>query len=95
VESTANLWVGLYDFLEGHGVRVVLSNPSKTRLIAEARVKTDKVNARILAQLLRANMLPLCFVPSRDQRGRRQLIRHSLVKMRLRIGFTRCLTSMV
>jgi hypothetical protein len=53
------------------------------------------VNARILAQLLRANMLPLCFVPSRDQRGRRQLIRHSLVKMRLRIGFTRCLTSMV
>jgi len=87
VESTANLWVGLYDFLEGHGVRVVLSNPSRTRLIAEARVKTDKVNARILAQLLRANMLPLCFVPSRDQRDRRQLIRHriSLVKIRTEV----------
>jgi len=31
-------------------------------LIAEARVKTDKVDARILARLLRADMLPLCFV---------------------------------
>ena len=32
--------------------RVVVSNPSKTRAIAEAKVKTDKVDARILAQLL-------------------------------------------
>ena len=29
--------------------RVVVSNPSKTRAIAEAKVKTDKVDARILA----------------------------------------------
>ncbi len=34
--------------------RVVVSNPSKTRAIAEAKVKTDKVDARILAQLLGA-----------------------------------------
>jgi transposase len=83
VESTANLWFRLYDALEEGGVRVVLSNPSKTRLIAEARVKTDKVDARILAQLLRPDMLPLCFVPSRGQRDRRQFIRHRihLVKM--------------
>jgi len=52
------LWIRLYDSLEEHGIRVVLLNPSKTRLIAEARVKTDKVNARVLAQLLRADMLP-------------------------------------
>jgi len=87
VESTANLWIRLYDALEERGIRVVLSNPSKTRLIAEARVKTDKVNARILAQLLRADMLPLCFVPSRRQRDRRQFIRHRvhLVKMRTEV----------
>jgi len=29
VESTANLWVRLYDFLEKHGVKVLISNPSK------------------------------------------------------------------
>jgi hypothetical protein len=34
--------------------KVVISNPSKTRAIAEAKVKTDKVDARILAQLLAA-----------------------------------------
>ena len=33
--------------------RVVVSNPMKTRAIAEAKVKTDKVDAAILAQLLR------------------------------------------
>jgi transposase len=62
VESTANLWIRLYDSLEDRGIQVALSNPSKTRLIAEARVKTDKVDARILAQLLRADMLPLCLI---------------------------------
>src|SRR4051794_29285158 len=35
--------------------RVVVSNPRKTRAIAEAKVKTDKVDARILAQLLAAD----------------------------------------
>ena len=53
VESTADIWIRLYDSLEEHGIQVVLANPSKTRLIAEAKVKTDKVNARVLAQLLR------------------------------------------
>ena len=87
VESTANLWIRLYDSLEEHGIRVVLSNPSKTRLIAEARVKTDRIDARVLAQLLRADMLPLCFVPTRRQRDRRQFIRHriSLVRMRTEV----------
>lgn len=86
VESTANLWIRLYDALEEGGIRVVLSNPSKTRLIAEARVKTDKVNARILAQLLRADMLPLCFVPTRIQRDRRQFIRHRIHLVKMRTG---------
>lgn len=86
VESTANLWIRLYDSLEESGIEVVLSNPSKTRLIAEARVKTDKVNARILAQLLRADMLPLCFVPSRMQRDRRQFIRHRVHLVKMRTG---------
>jgi transposase len=48
VESTGNHWVRLYDFLLEEGVRVVLSNPSKTRLIAEAKIKTDRENAKTL-----------------------------------------------
>jgi transposase len=38
--------------------RVVVSNPAKTRAIAEVKVKTDKVDARILAQLLAADFVP-------------------------------------
>jgi transposase len=36
--------------------RIVLANPFKTRVIAEAQIKTDKVDARILADLLPESM---------------------------------------
>jgi len=87
VESTGNLWIRLYDSLEERGIRIVLSNPYKTRLIAEAKVKTDRIDARVLAQLLHANMLPSCYVPTPKQRDRRQFIRHriELVKMRTEV----------
>ena len=52
VESTGRLWIQIHDRLEENGFEVALSNPSKTRLIAEAKVKTDKVDARTLAGLL-------------------------------------------
>jgi transposase len=53
VESTGNLWIQIHDRLEKHGFEVVLSNPGKTRLIAEAKVKTDKVDAKTLARALK------------------------------------------
>jgi hypothetical protein len=40
--------------------RVVVANPLKTRAIAEAKIKTDKVDAAILAQLLAVNYLSAC-----------------------------------
>jgi transposase len=78
VESTGNLWIQIHDRLEEHGFDVALSNPAKTRLIAEAKVKTDKVDARTLAALLRADMLPTCYVPGEELRSRRELLRHRL-----------------
>jgi hypothetical protein len=45
-----------------HVARVVVSNPQKTRAIAEAKVKTDKVDATILAELLAADFLPSVWV---------------------------------
>ena len=84
VESTGNLWIQIHDRLEKHGFTVALSNPAKTRLIAEAKVKTDKVDARTLAALLRADMIPTCYVPGAELRSRRELLRHrvNLVKNR-------------
>jgi transposase len=67
--------------------RVVVSNPSKTRAIAEAKVKTDKVDARILAQLLAADFLPPVWLPDERTRSlRRQVTRRAhIVRTRTRI----------
>lgn len=67
--------------------RVVVSNPRKTRAIAEGKVKTDKVDARILAQLLAADFLPDTWVADDQTRMRRRLVarRTHLVKQRTRL----------
>jgi transposase len=67
--------------------RLVVSNPIKTRAIAEAKVKTDKVDARILAQLLAADFLPPVWLPDDRTRAlRRQVARRThLVRQRVRL----------
>jgi len=87
VESTGNLWIQIHDTLEKFGFKVFLSNPGKTRLIAEAKNKTDKIDAKILARLLRADMLFTCYVPEEEIRNRREFLRHrlNLVKMRTQV----------
>lgn len=67
--------------------RVVVSNPSKTRAIAEAKVKTDKVGVRILGQLLAADFLPSVWLSDERTGGlRRQVMRRAhLVPQRTRI----------
>jgi transposase len=73
--------------LASYAGRVVVSNPLKTRAIAEAKVKTDKVDARILAQLLAADFLPPVWLPDeRTARLRRMTAsRAHLVRQRTRI----------
>ena len=67
--------------------KVVVSNPRKTRAIAEAKVKTDKVDARILAQLLAAEFLPESWVADDRTQLLRRLItrRDHLVRQRTRL----------
>jgi hypothetical protein len=64
-------WGVICDLLEGIGVEPVLANPVKPRAIAEARIKTDTVDATILADLLRGDLIPVVHVPSREVRTRR------------------------
>jgi transposase len=74
LESTG-IWEFIYEGIEKKGFEVVLAHPLKVRAIAEAKVKTDKVDAETLAQLLRANLIPRSWVPSKDVRDLRQLVR--------------------
>lgn len=66
--------------------RVVVSNPRKTRAVAEAKVKTDKVDARILAQLLAADFLAETWVADDRTRMLRRVVsrRTHLVRQRTR-----------
>src|SRR5215469_7828086 len=56
VESTGNMWIRIHDTLEENEIDTILANPYKTKII-EAKIKSDKLDARILADLLRANLL--------------------------------------
>jgi transposase len=79
-------WGWLSDYLESCGHEVHLANPYKVKLIAESRVKTDKVDARILAQLMRLGYLPESYVAGRELRDRRSFLRYRmrLVQQRTR-----------
>jgi transposase len=51
-------WEWLADLMEEAGYDVHLAHPLRTRAIAAARVKTDAVDAKTLAHLLRTGLLP-------------------------------------
>ena len=62
-----------------------MSNPAKTRAIAEAKVKTDTVDAQNLAQLLAADYLPTVWRPDPATALRRQVLRGAhVVRQRTR-----------
>ena len=86
VESTMN-WIPFYENLESLGCQVVLSNPLQTKAIASARIKNDKVDSRILADLLRTNLLPTAYIQPRDIRDLKELVRQRahFVELRTRI----------
>jgi len=65
----------LYPTLKKAGVGVVLSNPSKTKAIAEARLKNNRVDASTLADLLTAGLVSSCYVPPSVVRDARNIIR--------------------
>jgi transposase len=62
LESTSNTWA-VTRLLKKYVAEVRVSNPYKTRVIAEANVKTDKVDAEVLAQLLRLDYLSKVWEP--------------------------------
>ena len=84
-EASMN-WHWLYEVLEGamEGKDIVLANPYKTRIIAEAQIKTDRVDAFILAQLLRANLISSVHIGSRENRQRKEVLRQRAFFVRQR-----------
>ena len=77
-------WGPMYDWLDGLTDEVVLAHPSKVRAIAEARIKTDKIDSEILAHLLRADLIPRAYAPSKEVRAVKRVLRQRLFLVQLR-----------
>jgi Transposase and inactivated derivatives len=73
IEATGN-YRPIYEVLDEH-LNVTLANPSKNRLIADATVKTDRLDAKRLAHMLRSGMLAESYVPADEIRELRDLVR--------------------
>lgn len=83
VLESSSTWYWLYEILSRKH-RVVLSNPVKTKAIASAKLKTDKVDALMLANLLRGGYIAECYVPSRRIMNLRELVRYRANLVRIR-----------
>ncbi len=79
-------WQKLYELLEGmeQVEAILVANPYKTRLIADAQIKTDKLDADGLATLLRGNFIVPVHVPEARARARKNVLRQRLYWARLR-----------
>jgi len=64
----------LYDLLRPYGV-VLLAHPARLRAMILRRSKTDKLDAQLLANLLRINQIPLAYVPPEPYQQLRDLVR--------------------
>jgi transposase len=77
-------WEWLADVLQDAGYELHLAHPLRTKAIASARVKTDAVDARTLAHLLRTDLLPEAYIAPRPLRDLRDLLRHRVALTRMR-----------
>jgi transposase len=71
-------WPVMYDWLEELVSEVTLAHPAKVRVIAEAKVKTDRIDSRMLAHLLRAELIPTAYVPGAVTREQRRKLRQRM-----------------
>jgi transposase len=76
-------WPVMYDWLDELVDEVTLAHPAKVRVIAEAKVKTDRIDSRMLAHLLRADLIPAAYVPGAVTREQRRRLRQRMFLVRL------------
>ncbi len=90
VETTGG-WYWINDLLSSQGINLKLAHAKYVKAIAYAKVKTDKVDSHILAQLLRLNFIPEAHKISNDIRTLRDTLR---ARLRLSVKRTSCINFM-
>jgi len=74
--SRGTLW--FVDFLESLGYQWLVGHPLKIKAIASARIKNDKIDAKVLAHLLRTDLVPAAYIPPAPYREWRDIIRYRI-----------------
>ena len=84
MESTASYWKPLYNILESSGLRAMVVNAQHMKAVPGR--KTDVKDAEWIADLLQHGLLQASYIPDKDQRELRELVRYrkSLVGERTR-----------
>lgn len=85
VEATYN-WYFLIDIAEQYAEKTYLANSYELKAFAKQHKKTDKIDARLIADILRKGFLPTVFIPSPEVRSLKELLRYrvNLVRDRSR-----------
>ena len=86
VEATGNA-TAVAEVLAPHVGRVVIANPKQVRVIAHAKIKTDKIDAAVLAELYASGFLPEVWIPDKDTLALRRQVtrRNQIVRQRTRL----------
>jgi transposase len=85
LEATGTWW-WFVEKARAMGHEVYLSHPKQTKAIASARLKSDKVDAPMLGKLLKADLLPMVWIPPEKERYVRELLSHRARLSRNRTG---------
>jgi transposase len=73
----ATLFTGwVYDFLKPHAKQLFVAHPAMLKAITAAKKKNDRADAEKICDLLRVDLLPLCYMAPEDLRELRRVLRH-------------------
>jgi transposase len=80
-------WSRTYELSEDLVEETILAHPLKVKAIASAKIKTDAIDLRTLAQLLMADLIAQAHLRKGDNRVKQRVIRHraSMMVMRTRV----------
>ena len=65
----------MLDLLDDMGMEVTIAHPKEVKAIAKAKIKTDKRDSKMLAHLLRTDLIPEVYKRSRENRSYQRILR--------------------
>lgn len=77
-------WPLLYEMIRKKVDHIKMAHPLKVKAIASARIKTDKIDSNILAELLKADLIPEAHLRNEENRTRLKILRQWAFFVRLR-----------